>query len=60
MLQSLPDAAYFGEKDYQQLLVVRGSSANPRLRVQIHGDADHARGADGLGPVVAHNRLPVA
>jgi len=47
LLQSLPDAAYFGEKDYQQLLVVRRLVRDLDIPVQIAG-VPTMREADGL------------
>lgn len=47
LLQSLPDAAYFGEKDYQQLLVVRRLVRDLDMPVRIAGVAT-VREADGL------------
>jgi pantoate--beta-alanine ligase len=47
LLQSLPDAAYFGEKDYQQLLVVRRLAADLDIPVRIVG-VPTVREPDGL------------
>jgi pantoate--beta-alanine ligase len=47
LLQSLPDAAYFGEKDYQQLMVVRRLARDLDLPVRIEGVAT-VREKDGL------------
>jgi pantoate--beta-alanine ligase len=47
LLQSLPDAAYFGEKDYQQLLVVRRLVADLDIPVRIVG-VPTVREPDGL------------
>jgi pantoate--beta-alanine ligase len=47
LLQCLPDAAYFGEKDYQQLLVVRCLIRDLDIPVRIEGVAT-VREADGL------------
>ncbi|MCG8595280.1 MAG: pantoate--beta-alanine ligase [Kiloniellales bacterium] len=47
LLQSLPDRAYFGEKDYQQLLVVRRMVRDLDIPVRIEAVAT-VREADGL------------
>jgi pantoate--beta-alanine ligase len=47
LIQALPDLAYFGEKDYQQLMVVRRLARDLDLPMRIEGVAT-VREPDGL------------
>jgi pantoate--beta-alanine ligase len=47
LLQTLPDAAFFGEKDYQQLLVIKRMVGDLNIPVEIVGCAT-VREHDGL------------
>lgn len=51
-----PDAAYFGEKDYQQLLVVRRMVADLRLPLRVVG-CPTSREDDGLARSSRNTRL---
>ncbi|MCH8918841.1 MAG: pantoate--beta-alanine ligase [Proteobacteria bacterium] len=47
LTQAAPDAAYFGEKDYQQLIIIRRVAMDLNLGVRIEGVAT-VRAPDGL------------
>jgi pantoate--beta-alanine ligase len=47
LAQATPDAAFFGEKDYQQLTIIRRAALDLDLDVRIEGVAT-VRAADGL------------
>lgn len=56
LLQSSPDVAFFGEKDYQQLQVVTRMAADLNIPTRIEG-VETVREADGLAMSSRNERL---
>lgn len=59
LLQSLPDVAFFGEKDYQQLQVITRMAADLNIPSTIEG-VETVREADGLAMSSRNERLTEA
>ena len=57
-IEALPDAAYFGEKDYQQLLIVRRLARDLDIPVEVEG-VPTRREPDGLA-ISSRNRYLTA
>ncbi|MBU4538433.1 MAG: pantoate--beta-alanine ligase [Weeksellaceae bacterium] len=57
--QVKPDNAYFGDKDYQQLAIIKKLTEKLALPIKIHGVAIH-REASGLAMSSRNQRLSVA